>query len=791
MPAPETPRPRRSRPGQIASALVAMLAVSVVAGVMIAVAVTPAIAVTGGSAKDGTGLFGELPADLAIAKLDQKTEIYAKNGDRDVRIASFFAQNREVVGWKDISDAAKHAAIAGEDVRFYEHGGVDPVGIVRATVANLMGEDLQGASTITQQYVKNVCVQEAENLTSQAAVQKAYATCTDTSVGRKLREARYAIALEKKYTKDQILLGYLNIAGFGGRVYGIESAAQYYFDTTAAKLTVAQAAALMAIVNNPQALRLDVADNLQRNTERRDYILGVELRNDLITKAQYDEAIATKTKPTITPTASGCEAAGSAGFFCDYVVNTILNDPAYGRTRAIREANLQTAGWKIYTTVDLGVERKAKAAMSAYVPATSELFNIGGAAVSVQVGTGRIVSMVTNKKYEAGQAGRGSTAINYAADRQLGASGGFQPGSTFKVFTLLQWLKDGHGLNEQVLSDPGTVSDFTACGKPYEGEPYEFGNDADGEGGYQSVLSGTQRSINGTFVRMAQQLDLCDIQKTAEEFGVEPVTGKASPTNVAPFIIGGAYTVSPVAIANAYATIANNGTYCTPVAIDRVVKTDGSELTVPKSTCKQVIDPQVAVAAAYALRGVFQGGTASGDNTDDGLYEFGKTGTTNDATQTWMVGTTSKVATAVWVGNVTGQQNLRQTYLNYCAAGYGAQAAVARHCVWKDVQTAANAVYGGSTDWAQPEAQYLYGAPQQVAPVVPTTPAAGTVPDVTGQTKDAAAQLLVQAGFSWAYGDDVPSSRPAGEVESTEPAAGSQAAPGSQVIIHGSSGTTG
>ena len=772
-----------------------MLAVSVVAGVMIAVAVTPAIAVTSGSAKDGTGLFGELPSDLTIADLDQKTEIYAKNGDRDVRIASFFAQNREVVGWKDISDAAKHAAIAGEDVRFYEHGGVDPVGIVRATVANVMGQDLQGASTITQQYVKNVCVQEAENLATQEAVQKAYANCTDTSVGRKLREARYAIALEKKYTKDQILLGYLNIAGFGGRVYGIESAAQYYFDTTAAKLTVAQAASLMAIVNNPQALRLDVEDNLQRNTDRRDYILGVELRNDLITKAQYDEALATKTEPKITPTTSGCQTAGSAAYFCDYVVRTIQNDPAFGKDRATREANLQTAGWKIYTTLDLAAERKAKTAMSTYVPRSEPTFNIGGAAVSVEVGTGKILTMVTNKSFTYGSGGANSTGVNFAANGPLGGSGGFQPGSTFKVFTLLDWLKTGHTLNESIDSSPGTVSDFTACGKPYAGVPFEFGNDEASEGGYQSVLNGTARSINGTFVRMAQQLDLCDIQQMAEDFGVQPVSGTAAPTSEAPFILGGAYTVSPVSIAAAYAGIANAGTYCSPIAIERVVKTDGSQLSVPGSTCKQVVDPAVANAAVYALRGVFQGGTASGDNTDDGLYEFGKTGTTNDAYDTWMTGSTSKVTTSVWVGNNGGKdgasrQSLRLTSLDAtpCYTSGTGNAASARHCVWKDIQTAVNADYGGATEWAQPEAQYLYGAP---AAVTPTQPIAGTVPDVTGQTKDAAAQLLVQAGFSWAYGDDVPSSRAAGEVESTEPAAGSQAAPGSQVIIHGSTGSTG
>ncbi|MFD1721068.1 penicillin-binding protein [Amnibacterium endophyticum] len=793
----------RSRPGQIAQALVAMLAVSIVAGVMVAVAVTPAIAVTGGSATSGTGIFGEVPEDLEIAKLDQKTEIYAKDGDKDVRIASFFAQNREVVDWDQVPASVKNAAIAGEDVRFYEHGAVDPVGIVRAAVANLLGEDLQGASTITQQYVKNVCVQEAENLPTQQQVDAAYAVCTDASVGRKLREARLAIALEKKYSKDQILLGYLNIAGFGGQVYGIESAAKYYFDTSAKDLTVAQAASLMAIVNNPQALRLDNADNLARNTERRDYILGVELRNDLITKAQYDEAKASKTEPKITPTASGCQTAGSAAFFCDYVVNTVLNDKTYGATRAARQAKLQTAGWKIYTTLDLAAQGKAKTAMSTYVPRTAEGWNVGGAAVSVEVGTGRILTMVTNKRFTYGKGGPGSTGINYTAGSTLGHSGGFQPGSTFKVFTLLDWLKQGHTLNETVDSNPGTVGDFTACGQPYRGEPYPFKNDTPDEGGYQTVLNGTARSINGTFVRMAQQLDLCDIQQVAEDFGVQPVSGTAEPRTQAPFIIGGAYTVSPVSIAAAYAGIANRGKYCSPVAIEKVVKTDGSQIDVPGTTCTQAVDPGVADAAVYALRGVFQGGTAGGDNTADGLYEFGKTGTTDDAYDTWMTGSTSKATTSVWIGNLrqagTTPQSLRETSFaaTPCYTSGNGTAAAARHCVWKDIQTAVNADYGGATDWPQPDPQYLYGAPaypqQPEQPQVQQQPQIqqGVVPDLTGQPKALATQLLIQAGYSWAYGPNEPSSQPADTVVRTDPAAGSTPPTGTRVTIYGSTGTAG
>ncbi|MBW4042262.1 MAG: PASTA domain-containing protein, partial [Acidobacteria bacterium] len=726
---------------------------------------------------------------------------YAKDGGQNVLIASFYAQNRQVVAWNEISQITKNAAIAGEDVRYYEHGAIDPVGIARAAVANLAGKSLQGASTITQQYVKNVCVQEAENLSTQKAVDAAYADCTDPSVGRKLKEARLAIALEKKYSKNQILLGYLNIAGFGGRIYGIESAAEYYYDTTAAKLTIAQAASLIAIVNNPTFLRLDDTANLAGNKSRRDYILGVELRNRLISKADYTTAVATPILPKITQTTSGCQSAGVAGFFCDYVVRSILSSPQFGSNPTTRLANLQRSGWKIYTTLDMSIEKKAQRVMNTYVPKTSVVFSVGSASVSVEVGTGRIISMVQNKDYNDSSSNppASDTAINYNADAALGASNGWQPGSTFKLFTLLQWLKTGHTLNETVDGNPGikAASSFTVCGKNYAtlgGQDWNVGNDPGDPGGMQTVMRSTALSINGAFASMAQQLDLCDIQNLAESMGIAPAAGPTFPTIVAPMVIGGSYGVAPVAMAGAYATIANNGVYCKPVVIDKVVKTDGSQLAVPQAGCTRVIDQGVAVAAAYALRSVMTSGTAGGDNTADGIYELGKTGTTDNAYDTWMDGTTSKVTTVVWVGN-NGRlankplQGLRLTSFTTtpCYLSGNGTAAIARHCLWHDIQAAINAEYGGATSWAQPDPQYLNGgtavAPG-IAPATPATPAAtGTVPDVTGQSPAAAEAALVAAGYSWALNGTTTSTQPVGTVAATSPAAGSALAPHSQVTI--------
>ncbi len=507
-----------------------MIAVAMIAGVMVTVGVTPAIAVTGIGASNAIGLFENLPSDLAIAPLDQRTEIYAKSGGKNVLIASFFTQDREVVPWTSIPQTVTDATVAGEDARFYDHGGVDPAGILRATVADLLGTGgTQGASTITQQYVKNVCVQEAERLSTDAEVEAAYAACTDTTASRKLREARYAIALEKRYTKNEILLGYLNIAGFGGRIYGIQSAARYYFGIDAADLSAAQAASLIAIVNDPESLRLDEPKNIAANTLRRNYILKNEYQEKQLTRAEYEAAVASKTVTKITPTQAGCQTAGAAGFFCDYVVNTVLNSPAFGSTKSVRLANLQTAGWKIYTTLDLDIEKKAQSVMNTYVPKKSSDVDVGSAAVSVEVGTGRIISMVQNKIYNndgnAASLGAQYTALNYSTDEAYGGSSGFQPGSTYKLFTLLDWLKAGHALNDTVDADARTIpaSQFQRCGSADDDDAdWSVANDDAGEGGYTSVTDATAQSINGAFATMATQLDLCTIRSTRHRVRCAP-----------------------------------------------------------------------------------------------------------------------------------------------------------------------------------------------------------------------------------------------------------------------------
>jgi membrane peptidoglycan carboxypeptidase len=680
--------------GSVVGSLVGMLVLAVVAGAIVAAACLPAV----GALKLGVNVAQDQLKPTStnaqnIIPLAQKTTIYAKKGGKNVALASFYAQDRIVLKWPQLSKTVINATLAAEDIRYYEHGGIDPQSLVRA--ASKQGSSgAGGGSTIAMQYVKNVCVQQAELLPTQKEVSAEYKKCVEVSYSRKLSDIRNAIALNKKYSKDDILLAYLNIVGFGGRVYGIEAASRYYFGVHSDKLTASQAASLIAIVNNPGVLKLDNPKNLTRNKERRDYILNRMYTHNMLSKADYDKAVKSKVKPKITPANTGCMAAGVAGFFCDYVENELMTDPTFGATPEARYSNLQTAGWKVYTTLNLDLQKSAQKTMSRYVPPTNPSFRIGGSAVSMQVGTGRILAMVQNKKYNnTADTKKSETSVNYSASYN---SGGFQPGSTYKLFTLLDWIKSGHGIYETVNGNARTLpaSQFTQCGGPYYGSPWTFGNDEPGEGGYQSVQHGTQGSVNGVFASMATQLDLCDIRDLAQSFGVTQTNGAPMLDNP-PSVIGGASGTSPLQMTAAYSTVANDGVYCKPIAIDSIKDASGKSLPVPQADCTRVLTSDIIDQAKTALHTVITAGTAAGDAPNGNPAGFiAKTGTTDNAVQTWMMGSNSKITTGVWVGNVSGQTSLRAIGSTpFCGLKGSSQAAIERHCVWHDIETKALSLY--------------------------------------------------------------------------------------------------
>ncbi|KQQ10734.1 hypothetical protein ASF46_06920 [Rathayibacter sp. Leaf296] len=752
---------------------------SVAGGLLITVGVTPALAVTGLASNNPIGLFETVPEYLELGQLAQKTEIYAKNADgTDGLLASFYAQNREEVAFDQVAQSVKDAALATEDPRFYEHGGVDLQGTIRAVVSNVIGGDLQGGSSITQQYVKNVLIQQAEALSDPAASQAAYDEATATTPARKLKEMKLAVDLEKKYSKDDILLGYLNIAGFGGQVYGIQAAAEYYFSTTASALTLAQSASLIATVNNPNGLRIDVPENIPANKDRRDYVLGRMLEEGKISQADHDAAVAEEVVPAIKETPTGCQTAGNAAFFCDYVSRVIQNDPAFGADEATRLANFQRGGYKIYTTLDRDLQDVATAATNEWVPKTPiDEVNIGSSTVSMEVGTGRILAMVQNKDYDAAGSvnGENFSAINFNTDTAYGGSNGFQVGSTYKVFTLAQWIANGHTIYETVNGRERTFEEFPASCAP-DGEWYgEFpvSNDDD-ETGTFSVLQGTMRSINTVFVAMAQQLDLCAIRDQAAAFGVKTASG-AQLDYIPSAILGSADQIAPLSMATAFAGFANNGAACTAIAIDTITDAAGAPVQAPVSTCTQALSPELAAVANDALQDVVTGGTAAASDPDDGIEHIGKTGTTDDAIHTWMDGASTKVATVVWVGNITGDASMRQVRVRSTETGNRAYASNLRHYIWNAVMTRADEKYGGD-DFADPSSALLNG--RQV-----------TIPNVTGRSVDSATEVLEDLGFDVEEGATVDSAAPAGTVAGTDPASGTAIARYSSITLLISNGS--
>ncbi|CAM5501211.1 transglycosylase domain-containing protein [Leifsonia shinshuensis] len=759
----------------------AFVGMSAVAGLLVTAAVTPAIAVTGMAANNGIGVFEGLPEYLQIGQLAQPTTIYAKASDgSDVALATFYSQNRLPVGFDQMSQAVKDAAIAGEDPRFYSHGGVDIQGTMRGVLSTVSGGGVQGGSSITQQYVKNVLLQKCEAMPVKTDAQKkSYQSCVDDSTGvtpdRKVKEMKYAIGLEKKYSKDQILEGYLNIAGFGGSVYGIEAAARYYYNTTAAALTPAQAASLVAIVNEPTGLKIDnpdsktngAANGYAKNKDRRDYILGKMYEYKKLTKAQYEEALKTPIQPVITPSTRGCQTAGGAAYFCDYVQKIILNDESFGKDVDTRAANFNRGGYKIYTTLDPDLQKVAEDTLASYVPQVYKV-DIGGVLVGVQPGTGRVLYMAQNKQYSQDPADTGAqfTSINYATDNAYGGSNGFQVGSTYKVFTLAEWLKQGHSLNETVNANIRTYTKFKdTCDGDWSGS-YRPTNDSSGEEGVRTVQNATTNSINTAFIAMASQLDLCQIRNEAQAFGVHTANGDPLASN--PASVLGTNNIAPLTMATAFAGIANNGMTCTPIAIDKIVGSDGKEVPPPASKCTQSIDPAIANAMAKGLQGPIQNGTAAGMNTT-GKDMLGKTGTTENNEQLWLVASTTKVAGAYWVGNVTGHQDMRRIYPTH-----GTTPAIARTAVMRTMMSAAVGKYGGDP-FPAPPSKLVQGV--QVA-----------VPDLTGKSPDEAKAILTSLGLDSADGGPQDSAAAAGTVSSTNPPAGTSVGKGTVITIYTSNG---
>ncbi|PPI27307.1 transglycosylase domain-containing protein [Rathayibacter sp. AY1B5] len=760
--------------------------VSVLAGLLASLVVAPAAALTGAATSGTISAFQSLPSYLEVGRLMQKSDVYAGDPDDPTLLASFYDQNRIEVPADRIADSVKDALVASEDPRFYDHGGIDLQGTLRAIASTyLLDGDTQGGSSITQQYVKNVLVQKAESIPDEADRDRAYAEATATTAERKLKEMRLAIGLEKVSSKDDILLGYLNIALFGGTVYGIEAAAEYYYGIPAADLSLAQSASLLAIVNNPEKFRFDRPDDAAngeangyaQTRERRDYILDRMLETGSIDRAAHDAAAAEAITPDITPPSTGCQTAGSAAYFCDYVTHVLRDDPALGATDDERYAAIKQGGIKVYTTIDLDLQRTAQELMDEQVPSSDPRFDVGATAVAVQNGTGRILTMVQNKRYSQDPdviaSGPEFSAINLNVDASAGGGNGFQTGSAYKVFTLAEWLDRGHTLLEQFDSKQKNWTGFAdSCEGTWDYDSYNPKNA--GDGGYtdtQTALYSTIYSLNTGFTGMSHLLDQCEIRKQAEAFGVHRADGTALVQS--PGAVLGTNEIAPLTMATAYSGIAENGTTCTPVAITAIVGADGRGIEPVETTCSRAVSSKVASAMQYTMLKVTAEGTGVEDDPKNGVQHITKTGTTDNSADTWAIGASTETSLAVWVGSISAREDGSRVNLDSIDFDSG-WAPSARHRIWKPLMTAIDSRYGGS-DFPQAD-QSLIAAPQV------------TVPDLSGRTGDSAARVLTAAGLTPGATSQVDSTQPMNTVAGTGPAAGTRVDKGSVVGVQLSTG---
>ncbi|GGW17829.1 carboxypeptidase [Streptomyces capoamus] len=620
------------------------LGVSVLAGAVMAGIALPAAGALGLAAKGSVKSFDEIPANLKSPQLSQRTTILDNQGRQ---IATVYSRDRTVVDLKDISPYVQKAIVAIEDSRFYKHGAVDLKGVLRALNKNAReGGVAQGASTLTQQLVKNYFIEEAGDDPTKVA------EATQQTLGRKIRELKYAIQIEDKLGKKKILENYLNITFFGEQAYGVEAASQRYFSKHAKDLNLQESALLAGIVQSPS--RYDPVNDEAEATKRRNTVLQRMAELGDISQKEADQA---KEKPLGLHTSrpkNGCiTAVKGAGFFCDYVRQVVLTDPVFGKTKEKRAKLWNQGGLTIRTTLDPQAQKSAQASIKDHVYKSDA---VATAAAIVEPGTGKILAMGQSRPYGV-NVKNDETTINLSVNSDMGGGAGYQPGSTFKPIVAAAAVEGGKPPTQEYSSpyEMAYPSPVSACnGKLWRDDPYKptkLTNENESERGPYAMKEATAKSVNTYYVQLISDIGICPVVDMAKRMGVQRADGRK--IQQAPSIALGTQEVSPLTMANAYATFAARGMHCTPVAIASITQKVGSDqksLQVPKSTCSRAMSEKTADTVSTLLKGVVEDGTGQ----EAGLGSrpsAGKTGTTDERFAAWFVGYTPNMAGAVWVGD--------------------------------------------------------------------------------------------------------------------------------------------
>ena len=620
----------------VLSKLTQLVGLVVIVGVLAAGFLLPYIGGAGLAAKAGADKFLNTTCNLTEEPVQQKTTMYANDGK--TVIATLFDQDRQVIPLAQVPVTVREALIATEDRRFYKHHGVDLRGLIRGALKTSNG-DTQGASTLTEQYVKQVRYYEASTQAERDAA-------IDQNIDRKILDAQCAIKLEKQNSKDQILSKYLNIAFFGQNSYGIETAAQTYFGVDASKLTVPQGAMLVGLVKAPSDY--DPFAHPQAARDRRDQVIDNMLSQNYITAAQDKAYKATplKTAPQSVP-ARGCAFANpqilNVGFFCDYALNWLET------TGGLSDKKINTAGLKIVTTIDPNLQNQGQNTIwngSGLNPSKAGGYILVMPSVAPQ--TGEVTTMITDLHYGVKKNDLGYSVNPVFTQPFAGA------GSTYKYFTALTALKMGVPTDYR-LTTPNNSYTTKNCPKDGNGNGYKAGN----AGRYNDTLAldhALPESSNTYFVAMEDEVFGCNLSpivNTALGLGMNALrqekfengvgTGKSYATTVvddqsATFTLGQEPT-SVLEETGAFSALANDGVFCPPVPIKAVTDLSGKPVPFSRPGCSRQFDSFTARTLVNIMTNDTHssygtaGGQFGGWYGNGGSLVAAKTGTNNSCTR--------------------------------------------------------------------------------------------------------------------------------------------------------------
>ena len=539
------------------------------------------------------------PLNSESFKFAEDSYMYAADGK--TLLAKFQLEKRDPVEMKDISDFVKKGTVDVEDVRFYEHDGVDMAGIIRAVVNNLFGGALEGASTITQQLVRNTALSDE---------------ATDITFERKAREAELALELEKLYSKEEILNMYLNTINYGDGCYGIQAASQNYFQTDAKDLTLAQAAALIGIPQSPTAF--NPKQNPEACLERRNKVLERMLSAGDISQAQHDEALAEPLNLNPAPEEPS-QGIYAFPYFTSFVRDSLMQaDNPYGCTYA----DLFEGGLKIYTTLDVEMQESAEAACADQYGRMDE--GLDASLVAMDPTNGYVKALVGGSDF-------------YSDQWNIAVQGGRPTGSSFKAFTLAAAIEDG-------ISPKSTID----CSNPYtlpNGETVNNFNNANY--GVRTIEDATAVSSNTGYYRLIEEVGADKVIELAHRVGIDADLPEYS------IITLGTENITPLEMAEAYSTFADGGMHHDYVIITKIEDKDGQVLYEADTTGDRALSEEVAGAVTDVLRGVFEKSyaTAYSSGPSNGQQVAGKTGTGVDYRDHWLVGYSPTLTCAAWIGN--------------------------------------------------------------------------------------------------------------------------------------------